>query len=171
MPACTGLPPGELISNTTALAPASSKAARSAAFTNSALASAPAAISPLISTTAVCGPDASLVGVPRCSASHTRIIKKSSQDRRTKVFQRRAVFCSFSAANANFSSVARSQTGSPERSVAADFLAIISGAICARVDSASACFCSQAGSSDGLDKGSVGSGRFESFMGSSLERY
>src|SRR5258708_14608895 len=55
MPACTGLPPGELISSTTAREPESSKALRMAATTNSALASAPAAISPLTSTTAVCG--------------------------------------------------------------------------------------------------------------------
>ena len=40
MPACTGLPPGELISSTTALAPSSSKAVRMAATTASALASA-----------------------------------------------------------------------------------------------------------------------------------
>ncbi|MNT50444.1 hypothetical protein D3C72_1873640 [compost metagenome] len=57
MPACTGLPPGELISSTTALAPSSSNAVRSAAITYSALASAPEAISPFSSTTAVCSVD------------------------------------------------------------------------------------------------------------------
>ena len=55
MPACTGLPPGELISSTTACAPSSSNAERNEATTYSALASAPLAISPLMSTTAVCG--------------------------------------------------------------------------------------------------------------------
>ena len=55
IPACTGLPPGELISSTRACEPSSSSALRMAATTNSALASAPLAISPLMSTTAVCG--------------------------------------------------------------------------------------------------------------------
>ncbi|MNT97781.1 hypothetical protein D3C72_2401780 [compost metagenome] len=55
MPACTGLPPGEPISKTTACAPLSSKAERSDAITFSALASASDAISPRISITAVWG--------------------------------------------------------------------------------------------------------------------
>ena len=56
MPACTGLPPGELMRSTTACAPASSNALFSAATRFSALASASAAISPRTSISAVCGP-------------------------------------------------------------------------------------------------------------------
>ena len=55
MPLCTGLPPGELMRSTTACAPASSKALRSAETSSSALASLSAAISPRTSTSAVCG--------------------------------------------------------------------------------------------------------------------
>jgi hypothetical protein len=85
MPACTGLPPGELISSTTPLAPSSSKAAFIAATTNSALASPPLAISPLISTTAVCGVVLSVLGAPRESANQIRKMKNASQASRTKV--------------------------------------------------------------------------------------
>ena len=109
MPACTGLPPGELINSTTAFEPSSSNAARSAALMNSALASAPSAISPLSATTAVCGVLTSLSGALRSSANQTSTPKKVSQDRRTKVRQRRVAFCSSNAAKASFSSVARSQ--------------------------------------------------------------
>ena len=56
MPACTGLPPGELMRITTACAPSSSKAFFSAATRFSALASEPASISPRTSISAVCGP-------------------------------------------------------------------------------------------------------------------
>jgi hypothetical protein len=108
MPACTGLPPGELISSTMPLAPSSSKAVFIAATTNSALASAPAAISPLISITAVCGVALAVAGVPRDIANQSRKTKKASQLRRTKVFQRRVARCSRSEAKASFSSVARS---------------------------------------------------------------
>src|SRR6478735_1485437 len=111
MPACTGLPPGELISSTMPLAPSSSKAVFIAATTNSALASAPAAISPLISITAVCGVALAVAGVPRDTANQSRKTKKASQLRRTKVFQRRVARCSRTAAKASFSSVARSQPG------------------------------------------------------------
>ena len=55
MPACTGLPPGELISSTNAREPLSSSAARMAAMMLSALASPSEAISPLMVTMAVCG--------------------------------------------------------------------------------------------------------------------
>jgi len=54
-PACTGLPPGELISSTSAREPLSSSAERMAAMMFSALASPSEAISPLIATMAVCG--------------------------------------------------------------------------------------------------------------------
>ena len=56
MPACTGLPPGELMRSTTASEPWSSNAAFSAALISSALASVSGAISPRTSTSAVCGP-------------------------------------------------------------------------------------------------------------------
>src|SRR5215207_8479751 len=111
MPACTGLPPGELIRSTTPLAPSSSKAVFMAATTNSALASAPLAISPLISTTAVCAVVLAVAGEPRETTSQTRKMKKASQLRRTKVFQRRAACCSRRLAKASFSSVVRSQPG------------------------------------------------------------
>ena len=55
MPLCTGLPPGELMRNTTACAPLSSKADLSALTSASAFASASAAISPRTSMSAVCG--------------------------------------------------------------------------------------------------------------------
>ncbi len=56
MPACTGLPPGELMRSTMALAPSSSNAVLMPGSRFSALASAPAAISPRTSISAVCGP-------------------------------------------------------------------------------------------------------------------
>jgi len=62
-PACTGLPPGELISKTSAREPPSSRAERMAAMTFSALASPSEAISPLIATMAVCGMLGLAVGV------------------------------------------------------------------------------------------------------------
>ena len=52
-----------------------------------------------------------VLGAARDMASHTRKTKKASQDRRTKVFQRRAARCSRKDAKASFSSVARSQPG------------------------------------------------------------
>ena len=55
MPACTGLPPGELMRSTMACAPLSSKADLSAPIRFSALASVSAAISPRTSMSAVCG--------------------------------------------------------------------------------------------------------------------
>ncbi len=55
-PACTGLPPGELMRSTTACEPASSKALRKPEITFSALDSPSTAISPRISISAVCGP-------------------------------------------------------------------------------------------------------------------
>jgi len=123
MPACTGLPPGELISSTTACEPSSSKALRMAATTNSALASAPEAISPLMSTTAVCGvlllaPVEAWRMAPKTSAATS-----SSQAKRKKIFQRRAERCSLKAAKASFSSVARSQPGSCAAARAADGVA------------------------------------------------
>jgi hypothetical protein len=48
----------------------------------------------LISTTAVCAVVLSVLGVLRESANQARKMKKASQDRRTKVFQRRVAFCS-----------------------------------------------------------------------------
>jgi len=56
MPACTGLPPGELMRSTTAWAPTSSKASFRPDSSTSALDSPPEAISPRSSTSAVCGP-------------------------------------------------------------------------------------------------------------------
>ncbi len=56
MPACTGLPPGELMRSTMALALSSSNAALMPGNRFSALASAFAAISPRTSISAVCGP-------------------------------------------------------------------------------------------------------------------
>ena len=112
MPACTGLPPGELISSTTALEPSSSKALRMAATTNSALASAPEAISPLMSTTAVWGALLLALGAACIIAPPKMASTRSNQAKRKKIFQRRAARCSVSAANASFSSTARSQPGS-----------------------------------------------------------
>ena len=110
MPACTGLPPGELISNTTACEPTSSKALRKAALISSALASEPLAISPLISTTAVCG--ALLVGVPSWLSSHQAIPpNKPSHNKRQNMRQRRVARCSAKVAKTNFSSTARSHPG------------------------------------------------------------
>jgi hypothetical protein len=111
MPACTGLPPGELISSTTALAPSSSKAAAQRRHDDdSALASVPAAISPLISTTAVCGvdfcrPTACAAG-DRPDGDQEAPARQGGQS--APAARRR---CSASAANASFSSVARSQPG------------------------------------------------------------
>ena len=53
---CTGLPPGELIRSTTPCVFLSLNAACSAVVTFSALASVPGAMTPLISTSAVCLP-------------------------------------------------------------------------------------------------------------------
>lgn len=84
MPACTGLPPGELISSTTAREPESSKALRMAATTNSALASAPEAISPLISTTAVWGEVLVLVAVSLKNTAHSTRSTTTDHSRRLK---------------------------------------------------------------------------------------
>jgi hypothetical protein len=89
MPACTGLPPGELISSTTAREPESSKALRMAATTNSALASAPEAISPLISTTAVWGEVLVLVAVSLKNTAHSTSSTTTDHSRRLKKRQRR----------------------------------------------------------------------------------
>ena len=111
MPACTGLPPGELMSSTSACEPSSSSALRMAATTNSALASAPAAISPLMSTTAVCGLLLVAVFMSRDITAQARKTKKASHPKRVKVRQRRAARCSARVAKASFSSTSRSQPG------------------------------------------------------------
>ena len=174
MPACTGLPPGELMSSTTAFAPSSSKAAFRAALINSALASAPSAISPLISTTAVCGAETlPVLGAPRCITNQINAPKNSNHARRTKVFQRRVAFCSFSAANASFSSVLRSQLGWSVGSFLFMLLAILSGAFCARIDWSEGSFFVMSedvsASSYGSWVGSMGSGRLGSVMIGSLK--
>jgi hypothetical protein len=110
MPACTGLPPGELISRTTAWEPESSNAVRIDATTDSALASLSDAISPLISITAVCGSVLSALTCPFPNSAHARKTKKASQASRMKLRQRRAVRCSCSVTCINVSSV-RSQPG------------------------------------------------------------
>ncbi len=113
MPACTGLPPGELMRSTTACAPVSSKALVSAATRFSALASDSLSISPRISTSAVCGPDGAVIAM-RCdispqatakaSASHTslkkmrqrRSLRRSRSNSRaasSSAFSRRAEIC------------------------------------------------------------------------------
>ena len=109
MPACTGLPPGELISITTAREPESSKALRMAATTNSALASAPEAISPLSSTTAVWGVVLVLVAVSLKNTTHNTASTTADHSRRLYRRQRREAFCSLREANTSFSSTSRSQ--------------------------------------------------------------
>ena len=109
MPACTGLPPGELISKTTAWAPSSSNALRMAETMTSALASPPEAISPLTSTMAVCGWLTSLLCMPlRSMPSQTSAAKNSNQARRIPYFQRRAARCSASWPCIHCSSTLRS---------------------------------------------------------------
>ena len=82
-----------------------------AATTSSALASAPPAISPLISTTAVCG--ALLLGVPPSYTKRAQATapRNASQVKRQKMRQRRAARCSLTVANTSFSSTSRSQPG------------------------------------------------------------
>src|SRR2546427_504920 len=109
MPACTGLPPGELISSTTAREPESSKALRMAATTNSALASAPAAISPLTSTTAVCGEELVVVAVSLANSTHSTTRMSAVHSRRPNRRQRREARCSLMVAKTSFSSTSRSQ--------------------------------------------------------------
>jgi hypothetical protein len=88
MPACTGLPPGELISSTTALAPFVFKGSAHGRHDHHLGAGLAAeAISPLISTSAVCGVETS-GGVTAVHAIHTRKTKNASHDSRTKVRQR-----------------------------------------------------------------------------------
>lgn len=152
MPACTGLPPGELMSSTTACEPESSKALRMAATTNSALASAPAAISPLMSTTAVWGVDLLTVAASRCSTTQAMAMAKTSQARREKVRQRRAERCSDSVEKTSFSSTPRSQPG--RSATAAAGFATFSGAPCAH----------RSGVGDGFSAGPVGSVRVGSVM-------
>src|SRR5450830_1761658 len=80
-----------------------------AATTNSALASAPAAISPLISTTAVWGVLLSVTGAARLNNIQALTDSSTNQARRMTLRQRRAACCSRSEAKASFSSVSRSQ--------------------------------------------------------------
>ena len=108
MPACTGLPPGESISSTTAWVPSSSKALRIEEITCSALASVSDAISPLISTTAVCGLETSAGAAPRSQPAQTRPSSTTSQAMRMPLRQRRATRCSCRLANNSFSMAARS---------------------------------------------------------------
>src|SRR3990167_780361 len=117
IPACTGLPPGELMSSTKACEPSSSSALRMAATTNSALASAPLAISPLMSTTAVWGVLLLALGDAWRRAAKATAAISTSHARRKKIFQRRALRCSWRAEKASFSSVARSQPGSRDESL------------------------------------------------------
>ena len=98
---------------------------------NSALASEPAAISPLISITAVWAVLALAVGASRYMTIHINAIKNSNHDNRTKVFQRRVALCSFKEAKASFSRVLRSQPGVSVGFTSDFLLAIKSGAACA----------------------------------------
>ena len=97
---------------TTALAPSSSKALRKDESTSSALASEPEAISPLISTTAVCGREISALLVPRSIPKYTSADKKTNHAKRIPLRQRRAVRCSTKEAIMRRSKLARSQWGS-----------------------------------------------------------
>src|SRR6218665_1395411 len=117
MPACTGLPPGELISSTRAGEPPVSRALRIAATTNSALAPAPAAISPLMWTMAVCGALLLMPGTVWRSVTNAMLAISTSQGSRKKVLQRRMLRCSLRVAKASFSSVARSRPGSCDESL------------------------------------------------------
>jgi hypothetical protein len=92
MPACTGLPPGELMRITTATAFFSSNALRSADTMFSALASPSDAISPRISTSAVCGP-LGVEALPRCADTAPQITARASRNhaRRPARRQRRSV--------------------------------------------------------------------------------
>src|SRR5471032_3117963 len=92
MPACTGLPPGELMRITTATAVFSSNALRSAETMFSALASPSDVISPRISTSAVCGPFGVLV-LPRCADTRpqTTATANRNQARRLNRRQRRSL--------------------------------------------------------------------------------
>ena len=109
MPACTGLPPGELMSNTTAKAPVSSNALRMEDTTNSALASPSEAISPLISTNAVWGVEPPFVERPKSNPMTTTKAIKAIQLKRAHKRERRLARCSSKAEKANFSSTSRSQ--------------------------------------------------------------
>ena len=111
MPACTGLPPGELICNTMACEPSSSNAARKALTVHSALASAPSAISPLIATTAVCGWLGPELPTPaRCKPAQANVAARTNHANRKNMRQRRPARCSAKVANAKRSKVSRSHT-------------------------------------------------------------
>ena len=95
MPACTGLPPGELINNTTACEPSSSKAERKEVTTALEPARPSASISPLISITAVCAVDVLVLLAPRCKTTQDSTTKKTNQAKRNALRHCRARRCSF----------------------------------------------------------------------------
>jgi hypothetical protein len=99
-PACTGLPPGELMSKIKACDPGSSKAVRMDDMTFSALASVSGPISPWMVTSAVCGKLVCVAGELRLNTCQTTKPKKSNQAKRMPIFQRRWACCSLRLAKA-----------------------------------------------------------------------
>src|SRR5690606_16736326 len=100
--------------------PESSNALRMAATTNSALASAPEAISPLISTTAVWGEVLVFVAVSLKNTIHSASNTTTDHSKRLKNLQRRAARCSLIEAKTSFSSTSRSQPPLPDALGVAD---------------------------------------------------
>src|SRR5581483_681629 len=111
MPACTGLPPGELIRRITPCVFLSLNALCSAPVTRSALASPLESITPTTSTSAVCLPE--LTSSSRgLMISSRNIVRYPNPRSLKKIPQRRARRCSRSDDAASFSRTSRSQLGS-----------------------------------------------------------
>jgi hypothetical protein len=115
MPLCTGLPPGEFMRITTAVALGSSNAVLRALIKCSALASPSALISPRTSIKAVCGPLGAPVTWLRVDSSdHAMSAKNANHASLKNARQRRSVRRSFKYMVANFSSADSMCNGAAE---------------------------------------------------------
>src|SRR5437773_1782745 len=124
IPACTGLPPGELMRRITPWVFLFLNAFCRASVTRSALASPLGSITPTTSTSAVCLPEVRPSCPRQSSTSSTSSVRYAKPSSLKKMLQRRARRCSLRAAVASVSITSRSQLLSDTRNTLHDYTTV-----------------------------------------------